>query len=268
MSAKLSFKSISLHPKFAGFLDVFVGLIFLLSLNKMSVWWILLIAVGVRLFWWMILLRLVYYPPNLKRFWHLLTLVVFHLGTVILLLFVEWKISWYLVGVIYLVFPLVSFFLLPSKSASQLSFVLKPYRRWRFWMNLFGLYGIWAGVYAAISLQILNVSYWTPLVTASLATAIISAWWWQEYQIEKNSRFWWWVLGIGILILEVSWVLFRWPLGYFTNDLILIWLWYDIWLLARFHLVPAGINWRKQNLFFIINGVLLLSFLILIVKWK
>jgi len=268
MSSKLSLKSISLHPKFAGFLDVFIGVLFLIALNKFVVWWILLVCLAIRWLWWAVLLRLVYYPPNLKRFWHFLTLSFFHLGVFLLLLFIEWNPSWYLVGSVYLVFPLISFWLLPARSDNQLSFVLKPYRRWRFWMTLFGLYGVWSATYAAISLQILNTNYWAPLLTSSLITMAVSAWWWREYQIEKNIRFWWWIFSIGILVLEVSWVLFRWPLGYFTNSLILIWLWYDVWLLARFHLVPAGINWRKQNLFFIINGILFLVYLSLIVKWK
>ncbi|GEM_PF-1261639 len=264
----MSLKSLSLHPKFAGFLDIIAGLLFLFALKRISLWWPLLIYLVLRLVWWVVLVRLVYYPPNLKRFWHLLALTVFHLGSVLLLLFVEWSPSWYLVSLVYLVFPLISFWMLPAKSAGQLSFVSKPYRRWRFWMSTFGLFGIWSGTFAAVSLQILNVNYWSLLIFALLITTAITAWWWYEYNIKTNSRFWWWTVCVGVLIAEMAWVLFRWPLGYFASAMILVWFWYDIWLLARFHLLPAGINWPKQNLFFIINGILLLTFLILIVKWK
>lgn len=264
----MSLKSLSLHPKFAGFLDVIIGLLFLFTLKWTSLWWMLLIFVILRLLLWMVLVRLVYYPENIKRFWHLLTLLVFHLGTILLLLFIEWPQSWYLVGFIYLLFPFISFWLLPSKSEGQLSFVSKPYRRWRFWMSAFGLFGLWSGIFAAVFLQILNISYWFLLVSASIVTTAISMWWWREYNIEKNNRLWWWTVCIGVFILEIAWVLFRWPLGYFASALILVWFWYDIWLLARFHLLPAGIHWPKQVLFFIINGILLLSYLILIVKWK
>lgn len=264
----MSIKSLSLHPKFAGIMDIFAGLLFLFALKRISLWWILLIYLVLRLVWWIVLVRLVYYPPNIKRFWHLLALAVFHIGVVLLLLFIEWSPSWYLIGLVYLVFPLLSFWLLPSKSAGQLSFVFKPYRRWRFWMSAFGLFGLWSGTFAAVFLQILNVSYWSLLIIASLFTTAITAWWWYEYNIEKNSRFWWWTACVGILIFEIAWVLFRWPLGYFASAMILVWFWYDIWLLARFHLLPAGINWPKQTLFFIINGILLLTFLVLIVRWK
>ncbi len=264
----MSLKSLSLHPKFAGFLDAMIGVLFLLVLKRISLWWVLLIVVAIRLLLWMVLIRLVYYPQNVKRFWHLLTLAFFHVGSVLLLLFVEWSPSWYLISFIYIFFPLVSFWLLPAKSEGLHSFVVKPYRRWRYWMSAFGLFGLWSGTFAAVFLQILNISYWYLLVGASVITTAITVWWWQEYNIEKNLRFWWWTGCVGLFVLEIAWVLFRWPLGYFASALILVWFWYDIWLLARFHLLPAGINWSKQVLFFAINGFLLLSFLILIVRWK
>ncbi len=264
----MTFKSLSIHPKFAAFLDLVVGLLFLWSLNRMAILWVLIVYLVIRLLWWVVLVRLVFYPPNVKRFWHLLTLAFFHLGVTLLLLFIEWTTAWYLVGAIYLIFPFISFWLLPVKNESLLSFVIKPYRRWRFWMSVFGLYGIWGAVYAAISLQILNISYWIILLTAVIVTGAMSCWWWTEYQIEKKHRLWWWVVCTTIFVGEISWVLFVWPLGYFVSALILVWLWYDIWLLARFHLLASGINWRKQILFFIINGVLLLTYLALIVKWK
>lgn len=264
----MSLKSLSLHPKFAGFLDVLVGLLFLFSLKKASLWWVLLIFVFVRFVLWMVLVRLVYYPQNIKRFWHLLSFLVFHIGSVLLLLFIEWSQSWYLVSLIYLLFPLISFWLLPAKSEVHMSFALKPYRRWRFWISAFGLFGIWSGAFAAVFLQILNINYWILLASASLITVAITMWWWVEYGIEQNKKFWWWLVCVGLFIFEIAWVLFRWPLGYFASAMILVWFWYDIWLLARFHLLPAGINWPKQIAFFIINGLLLMAFLFLIVRWK
>ncbi len=264
----MTLKSLSLHPKFAGFLDVVVGLLFLFAIKRVSLWWVLLIYIVARLILWMVLIRLVYYPQNLKRFWHLLTLAAFHLGTVILLLFVEWRPSWYLISLVYVIFPVISFWLLPAKSEGHMSFAMKPYRRWRFWMSTFGLFGLWSGTFAAVFLQILNINYWFLLIGASLITTAITMWWWKEYGVEKNSRLLWWTGCVGIFVLEIAWVMFRWPLGYFASAMILVWFWYDIWLLARFHLLPAGINWPKQILFFITNGILLIAFLILIVKWK
>ena len=264
----MSIKSISIHPKFAAFLDLIVGGLFLLVLkNVFAVWFLLTIAL-VRLLAWMIIVRLTYYPENIKRFWHLLSLSIFHIGAILLLLFIEWNYAWWLVAIIYLVFPIISFWLLPAKSHNLLSFVQKPFRRWKFWMSAFGLYGIWTGIFASISLQIISVNYWWLLIFGSLFTAAISGWWWYEYSIERNPKFWWWCGAIALFITEIAWILYLWPLGYFASALILVWLWYTIWLMARFYLLPAGINWKKQISFFLINGLLFLIFLILIVKWK
>ncbi len=264
----LSFKTLSIHPKFAGVIDLLFGVIFLLFLRNVFAAWFLGALVLARLLTWVVIVRLSYYPQSLKRFWHLLALLVFHLGTTLLLLFVEWSFSWGLVALIYLIFPFISFWLLPSKSQNFLSFVQKPYRRWRFWITSFGLYGIWTGIFASVSLQILNINFWWLLISGAAFTAIVSMWWWKEYGIEMKDKLWWWVLAIGVFLLEISWVLYLWPLGYFVSALMLVWLWYDIWLMGRFYLLPAGINWKKQISFFISNGLLLLIFLALIVKWK
>lgn len=264
----MSVKSLSIHPKLAGVIDLFFGAVFLFSIKHVFALWFLAALVLARIFAWMVLARLSYYPAALKRFWHLLSLLVFHLGATLLLLFIEWGISWTLVAAVYLVFPFISFWLLPSKDQNFLSFVQKPYRRWRFWMILFGLYGVWTGIFASISLQILNLNHWWLLILGAVFSAAISLWWWREYGIEMKGKFWWWVLAIAIFLVEIAWVLYLWPLGYFVSAFMIVWLWYDIWLMARFHLLPAGINWKKQISFFIGNGLLLLIFLILIVKWK
>lgn len=264
----MSFKSLSIHPKLAAVIDSIFGVLFLVFLGNMFATWFLGVLMVVRLLVWLVIVRLSYYPASLKRFWHLLSLAVFHIGATILLLFIEWNFSWLLVATIYVVFPFVSFWLLPSKSQNFLSFVQKPYRRWRFWIVGFGLYGIWIGIFASVSLQIFNVNFWWLLILGTLITTAISWWWWKEYSIETKNKFWWWVISIFLFTLEIAWILYLWPLGYFVSALMLLWLWYNIWLMGRFHLLPAGINWKKQISFFISNGLLLLIFLIFIVKWK
>jgi hypothetical protein len=260
--------SISIHPKLAAILDLFFGGIFLFLLPRVSVWWILVILVVARILVWFVLVRLSYYPTEIKRFWHLLTLIVFHLGITILLLFIEWNITWQLVGFIYLLFPIISFYLLPARRQNLLSFAQKPYRRWRFWCSVAGLYGILVGTFASISLQIFNISNLWILFLSTVLSGLLSAWWWYEYGVERNKKFWWWMLIISLFVFEIAWVLYLWPLGYFVSALVLLWLWYDIWLMGRFHLLPSGINWKKQISFFIINGLLLAIFLFLIVKWR
>lgn len=264
----MSIKSLSIHPKLAGVIDLVFGVLFLVLLRNVFAFWFLGVLLAVRLVVWVVIVRLSFYPSDIKRFWHLLSLFIFHLGATLLLLFIEWNYSWIEVALVYLAFPLISFWLLPAKNQNFLSFVQKPYRRWRFWIVAFGLYGIWTGIFASISLQILNVNYWWLLISGSIFTAIISAWWWKEYAVEVKEKFWWWMAVMGLFLVEIAWVLYLWPLGYFVSSLMLVWLWYDIWLMARFYLLPSGINWKKQISFFVVNGLLLLIFLILIVKWK
>lgn len=264
----MNLKSISLHPKFAGVLDLLVGLFFLWGINLVKAPWMLGVWFVARILVWLILIRLVYYPENIKRFWHLLTVVVFHLGVSSLLLFVEWQYAWILVGLVYLLLPLISFWLLPTKGDNLLSFVMKPYRRWRFWMTVFGIFGIWVATFAAIALKIFDFSYWILLLAGTIFTSLVSFWWWAEYQLENNKKLWIWLLALTIFIFEISWVFTMWPLGYFVSATLTAWWWYDIWLLGRFHMSPAGINWRKQNVFLILNGILLIIFLGLIVQWR
>ncbi len=261
-------KRLSLHPKFAGVVDVAVGGLFLWSLHQTLIWWLLLVFLAARLLWWAFILKITYYPIYIRRLWHFLALAFFQIGLFFLLLFIEWKTAWWLVSIVYLLFPLISFWFLPAKNDNQLSFVTKTYRRLRFWMCAFGLFGIWSGIFAAVSLQIFNLNYWFILLPAVLVTAALNAWWWHEYNITIDKKYYFWVATSGLATLELAWALFQWPLGYFATALILTWLWYDFWLMARFHLLPLGINWKKQRAFFIVNGILLAVYLLFIVKWK
>lgn len=255
-----------MHPKLAGVIDLFLGLVFLFWIKHIGVWWVLYIWFFARVILWGALMVLVYYPQSIKRFWHLLSLAVFNFGALLLLLFIEWNYAWETVALVYLVFPLISFWLLPTTD-TNLSFEIKSYRRWRFWLSLFGLFGVWSGIFSALSLQIsTNVTLF--ILLGTVASTAVAMWWWQEYNIEKTKLFWLWSVAFFVLILEIVWAIYLWPLGYFTNAFLAIWFWYNIWLLVRFHLLQAGIKWDKQIYFFGINTFLFLVFLIFIVRWK
>ena len=136
-------------------------------------------------------------------------------------------------------------------------------------MSVIGLAGIFQGAGAIISFQIVpGVSSWVWLILASLFSAFIAGWWWLEYGVEWNKRFWLWVGVWLMLILELLWVVNFLPIGYLANSLILIWCWYVGWLLVRFNLTPEGINWRKQIWFLSFNAILFPLFLIFIIRWK
>jgi hypothetical protein len=263
----MNLREISIHPKFAGVLDALVNLLFLYAFTAVGstlslVFWFL-----ARVFLWAVLIRCAYYPDTIKRFWHLLVLVLFGFGISFLLLFIEWRPSWYVISFIFILFPLVSFFLLPTREV-KLSFEIKPYRRWRFWLSAFGLFGIWSGAYAMLFLQIIDINKFLILFFCAALSTACARWWWKEYNIETSRKTKIWTACMLLFMVEISWVAYMWPLGYFSTALVVMWFWYVVWLLARFHLLPAGINWKKQTAFFITNGLLFAIFLFFIARWK
>ncbi len=261
-------KSLSFHPKLAAVLDLFVNLVMIWWLRQFHSWWMVGIWLLFRLAIWGAFMWLVYYPAEMSRYKHLASLVVMSLGSLSFLLFIEWQLAWYLFGALFCFFSFFSFWLLPASSVSLATF-LKPHLRWRFIMSVIGLAGIFQGAGAIISFQIVSgVSSWVWLILASLLSTFIAGWWWLEYGVERNKRFWLWVGFWFLLILELLWVIGLLPIGYLTSTLVLIWCWYVVWLLVRFNLTQEGINWRKQIWFLGFNAILFPLFLIFIIRWK
>lgn len=261
-------KPLSFHPKLAAVLDLIINLMMLLWLRQFHSWWMVGIWLMLKFAIWGVFMWLVYYPAEMSRSKHLASLAVMTLGSLSFLLFIEWDFAWYLFGALFCLFSFFSFWLLPSSSVSLATF-LKPHLRWRFIMSVIGLAGVFEGASAIISFQIApSISSWVWLILASLFSALIAGWWWLEYGVQKNKRFWLWVGFWFLLVLELLWVVKLLPLGYLTGSLVLIWCWYIGWLMTRFNLSPEGINWRKQIWFLGLNAVLFPLFLIFIIRWK
>lgn len=260
-------KKISFHPKFAAGIDLVLGLFFFFWLRGVGAWWVVGLWFVLRLATWIFLIRLVYYPNNEGRTSHFFSLAFFCLGLLSLMLFAEADYLWYLLAIIFSLAPALSFFLLPS-ATSPLSFAFKPYRRARLILTMFGLYGIWTSMVAIYTLQIFAVSYWWWLILGAVLSALAAKWWWREYECLTGAQQNWWWLVFFLLEIEFAWLVRLWPLGYFVSGVVLIWFWFVFWLMARFHLSTAGINWKKQKIFLILNAIFLASFLIFIVRWK
>lgn len=261
-------KSISFHPKLAAMLDLLVNLIMLWWMTHINSWWLVGAWFLFRTAIWTAFMWLVYYPAEMSRWKHLVSLIIMTIGSLSFLLFIEWKFAWYLFGALFSFFSFFSFWLLPSSSVS-LSAFLKPHLRWRFIMSVIGLAGIFEGAGAIISFQIVpGVNSFVWLSLASLFSAFIAGWWWLEYGAQKNKRFWIWV-GVWFgLVFELFWAVALLPLGYLAGSFVLMWCWYVGWLLARFNLSAEGISWRKQVWFLSFNAILFPLFLIFIARWK
>lgn len=260
-------KILSFHPKLAAVLDVVFGLLMMWWFQHLRTGEFLAIWFVLRMLWWLLLIRMVYYSPGLKRISHLFSLIIFHCGITLWLLFVEWVSSRYLVVGVGILFSAISFWLLPVVR-TELSFIGKPQRRFRLLLSMIGLSGIWGGIGALYTFNIYAVSIPVWIISGSVVSVIVGIFWWKEYGIDYKRSFWLWSLGGLILLIEFSWIILYWPSGFLVNGFIIVWLWYVFWLLGRFHLSTEGINWKKHRWFLGVQALLLLLFLLSTVKWK
>lgn len=267
MNSSSSVRKFSLHPKLAAVIDLLLNFATLILFPQLGSWlwfvgWFLL-----RSILWVIFIRLVYYPPDLSRWRHFWSLVFLNFGLIVSLsIFVEWKIAWYLLMTIFIFFSCASFWLLPT-GTDKLTFYRKPFRRWLFLMDAFGLAGFWSGIYALMQFQLLRPNYfiWLELFGA-IVSAFLAYWWWRAYGLEKNKRLLLSVVAVLVLVFELAWVVSRWPLGFMVSGLIIIWFWYICWLLIRFNLMPEGVDWKKQK-FFIYSNIILFIIFVFLSKW-
>lgn len=261
----MNLRSISLHPKLGAAFDAFVSIGLLLWLPIINNWIVLLLWLLLRLVTWMLLIGVVYYPPTFSRARHFVSLTMFWFGTVFMLIFIDRPALWYMVCVAAVFLSAASFALVPS-GKETLSFMIKPWRRSRLMMTVFGLMGIFSGMFAVSVFQILPpLTWWVPIVSGIFA-AVVAEWWWTEYDVTARAG------GLSLVVFalvfaELVAIIGFWPLGHFASGLIITWLWYVCWLMVRFHLSSEGINWKKQTPFLVINVVLLLAFLILL-RWR
>src|SRR3989344_1296356 len=107
-------KSISFHPKLAAVVDFLVNLLMLWWVKNLSAWWMVGAWLGFRIAIWAAFMWAVYYPKEMSRWKHLLSLVAMTVGALAFLLFIEWNLAWYLFGMFFSFFSFFSFWLLPS----------------------------------------------------------------------------------------------------------------------------------------------------------
>ena len=261
-------RKFSVHPKLAAAGDFLLNIVTLLILPKLNNWQWFATWFAARAILWALFIRLVYYPPELSRWRHFLSLIFFNFGTIIALsIFVEWSIAWYLVIAVFVIFSAASFWLLPAGEGT-LAFYQKPFRRWLFLMDAFGLAGFWCGIFALMQFQLWQNTFY-PLLEflGALTTALVSLWWWRAYGVEYSRRFWLSFAAVFVLIFQLAWVVAEWPVGFIVGGMTLIWFWYILWLVIRFNLSKDGVDWKKQK-FFLISSFILFILLMFAAKWR
>ncbi len=268
MTSTTKVRKFSLHPKLAAAIDFLLNVATLFWFPHLDSWQWFMAWFLIRAALWAAFIALVYYPPELSRWRHFWSLILFNFGLIVSLsIFVEWAVAWYLLMGIFVIFSASSFWLLPAGD-EPLSFYRKPFRRWLFLMDAFGMAGFWCGIYALMQFQLWQAALYPFLeFVGALFTAIISLWWWRAYGIEFSERFWISAAAMFLLVFELAWVVTRWPLGFMVSGLMIIWFWYVWWLLMRFNLTKEGIDWKKQRFFLVSSGLLLILFTLL-AKWN
>jgi hypothetical protein len=261
-------RKFSVHPKLAAAVDLLLNLGTLLLFPKLTGWQWFAAWFVVRAVLWALFIRLVYYPPELSRWRHFWSLIFFNFGVIVALsIFIEWTVAWYLLAAVFVIFSAASFWLLPS-GESSLAFYRKPFRRWLFLMDAFGLAGFWCGVFALIQFQLWQNTFYPFLeFLGALMTAAVSLWWWRAYGMEYSRRFWLSLAVIFLLTFELAWIVTRWPIGFLVSGMVMIWFWYIWWLVMRFNLSKEGIDWKKQK-FFLVSSLILFILFMLLARWR
>jgi hypothetical protein len=257
--------NLSLHPKLAAATEGIASSLLMVWLHAIGAALPLLMWAVARLAVWLLLVLITYYPPGFSRKRHAATLGYFFCGSTLLLLFIEWAPAWYAIAALTAVGSLVSFGLIPESAPQSLSFIFKPWRRWRLMMATVSFMGLSSGLFAMQALQIIApLTWWVPLVIGALAAAT-SAWWWWEYELPLK-KFFRPALVLGVVLSELSAVISFLPSGYFAAALLVTWLWYVLLLMLRFYQTNDGINWRKQGPFLGLSGLLVAGYLGLL-RW-
>ncbi|MBU0660940.1 hypothetical protein KKG22_02045 [Patescibacteria group bacterium] len=143
----------------------------------------------------------------------------------------------------------------------------KPFRRFASMVLAFDAYALITFFFALSSF---TSSPRLPLlftVLGGLWFAVLSLFMWRLYFRVQVKAFLFWMLIMGVVTMELIWVVHLLPFGYPILGFFVTWVWYVFQLLARFHFTSRGVLWEKQKAFLIANVVLFVLLLWLFVRW-
>lgn len=146
-----------------------------------------------------------------------------------------------------------------------LSYMYKPFRRTVSMVWVLDLYAIMTLVFG-LSLFFIQFPFVILTIIGAIATMFVSYQLWRLYYPISFQRLLFWILLVGIVMLELIWVVHVLPFGHFVSAFFVVWVWYVLQLLLRFHMNPKGLIWKKQQAFLILNSILFISFLFFI-RW-
>lgn len=225
--------------------------------------WIFFLVCGV---WCVLIILAVFTSRHLSRQWHhVLPLSLVTAGSCTgLFLLMEWQL-W---QVFLIVFVGVAMTLLFGWSVPDENGILpthKPFRRMKVMLWVFDAYALITMLFG-VGIFLPKIPLWLLHGIGGVILGGISYMIWRMYYDAIWQRFALWILLTVVIMVEVIWVIQLLPFAYLVSGLLIVWIWYILQLLIRFHIGPQDVVWRRQRLFLGINAMLFAGILY-IARW-
>jgi len=121
-----------------------------------------------------------------------------------------------------------------------INFSHKPLRRIIMMIHVFNVYA-WLTALFAVAVYFSEFPFWVLSIIGALFTSFVTYIIWDLYFPIQIKKILLWIIILGLVIMELMWVMNLFPFGYLACGLLVVWLWYIFHLLVRFHLSPKGI---------------------------
>ena len=175
--------------------------------------------------------------------------------------FLVWPFALFLAGVVFVLFQSIA-----GTDENLISIQQKPYRRIMVLILSFDAYALLATIYA-LSLFFMGIPFWLLTIVGGAVFGAISFMIWRMYFQLQSPQGIVWSFLIAFMMIELIWVMHFLPFGYLVSSFLVVWIWYIVQLLIRFHFNPRDIVWRKQILFLASNVILYVILMVFFARW-
>lgn len=143
----------------------------------------------------------------------------------------------------------------------------KPFRRFAMMLWVFNAYALFTFFFALGAFFPSSGLFLFLTIIGGIIAAAVALMVWREYYHAGISTFLIWSILVAVVTIELMWILHLLPFAYSVLGLCMVWIWYIMQLLIRFHFSERGIVWKKQRVFLITNIVLYIIVLTFFVRW-
>jgi hypothetical protein len=237
----------------------------LILLHLFPIWWVLLIIVVILssflfvLFW--------YVKKVIDWHWNIFFASLFTVFSGIALLMVVDTLS---IRKWFIVFIASSVGLLHSWGVAERLeefYSGSTFRRYMMMLLVFDAYALMTFLFALSSFFVSTFFFLFVVICGGILLGGLAVHIWRLYfNVDRQSLLiWGWI--IGLVSLELIWIIHMLPFTYAVLGLLVTWIWYVMQLFVRFHLGERGIIWKKQAIFLIGNALVYIALLFFFVRW-